>query len=283
MRESISFVLFPEPSISGRSDELRVGDYGKAIARWPQFQNPNGLGFRVEAERNSPVLHDILQFLKECGKEPYLKRCPPRDMEDASHFGIQCKRIFEEKDINTVKLLVCSPRHLIASAGRHMTDGTLCVARAKILKRSFGRVLISGIPSCTDKLKNEISSQDFNGLSYRPIIVDGKLPPMEQLWEVWSDVKLPPMENRLIDEKGEDFHPTESKSCVLEDLCFPPQLCFKEESVKVLGNVDVAVTHEHLGWGPRHTREPFLIVSQRFRRWCESRKLKTDWWPVTLI
>ena len=103
---------------------------------------------------------------------------------------------------------------------------------------------------------------------------------------------MPPLLNRLVHvTDGEDCDPAiKEKGCAVDDFYFPPILRFNAQDIRTLEPFDFALTRELFGSGdkmrdpvfPDPIMRPELIVSQRFRKWCEKKKLKVYWMPVTL-
>ncbi len=148
---------------------------------------------------------------------------------------------------------------------------------------------------CTDELRKEFDAQSFTGLTFRNVIIKSRKPVNVAYWQFWSDRRMPPLLNRIVNEDGTDYDPSECNGCRVQDDFWPPLMRFPERKVRDMGQFDAALTLEAFGAGPHqpvngpkwrgewiYMLDPWLIVSRRFRDWCLKRKLKIEWIPVVL-
>lgn len=261
--------------------------------RWPQFfpEHPNLM--RVEGAMDDPVVNQVISFLRENGREPYWKNYPSCPFEHPHLYPVVGKRVFEPEDHAKAEYFVFMPQGEIAKRGIKEDNGHLRVKRADVRSQLIGDVPSWNTRVCRDSLRKAMEAEKFAGLTFKPAEVIGKKAQDEALWVVTSDRKMPPLLNRTVHEDGTDYVPGTIMGCYVDDFYFPPLFRFSCEQVRKMEPLDVVVTTEHRypKQGQYFTGDPmkltlkydpYIIVSRRFRLWCEKRKLKIEWWPVVL-
>lgn len=286
MKEYIHFVLFDgdESNVSGAASCVPGSVFQEMLLRWPECKRPGKIGFYADFEKDSPTLHSILKFLDLQGKHANWQKYPSVPQNDGKRFQLRGRREFDELDVDSASYLVCYPKATIAALGSHLPDGTLTVPRREIRKQLIGAIMSGGasMPVCTESLRREIDVEDFQFITYRPVKIEGKFLQCDSLWELWSELALPPILNRLVDDIGIDYDVEKNGGCAVDDLYTPWLFRYSRDAVESRGHFDLAITKEYFHFGPPHIRDPYLVVSQRFRKWCDGKKLKIDWWPVVL-
>ena len=288
--------------------------FAECRERFPQFfENPNIMDVLVE--KNDPILQQIIGFLRTHGREPYLKKYPSWVgiyYGHASIYQVEGKRVFEPADFAEAEYLAFAPEKVITQDAYKDYEGRLLIQRSKVNRQSIGRPFPSGNPVCRDHLKREMEAECFVGLVFERVAIVKSLPKKlrrpfsgliseyyapeeetagdEPVWVMRSDREMPALLNRLVCEDGTDYEFAKALGCYVDDFYYPPLLRFPADQVRRMEPFDFAITKErpHHKRGPGFTGdpmkkyEPYVIVSRRFRHWCEKRKLKIEWWPVLL-
>ena len=280
MKQILEFNLF-EATRSFRESGENLPEWllSELQQRWPQFFPHGPTGMIFVADENDSVFQEVVGFLRLHNREPYLKRRPSLvNVPElrASHYQVEGKRLFEFQDYEQAKFFRFNFMQWIAKSGRRKPDGLLQVSTEEVTDELIGGVGSWGAKGCAESLKIEMQTQKFVGLKFRPIEIVGKA--LTPLWEPWSDKVMPAVLNRLVNSDGADFDSTQHRCCVPDDFYQPYLLRFPAAKVHELGNFDVAVTQNQFGI----PRDNTLIVSRRFRDWCEQRGLKILWYPVVL-
>jgi hypothetical protein len=106
-----------------------------------------------------------------------------------------------------------------------------------------------------DQLKNELMKAGLRGIEFRPVrISKGKQVP---LWQLWSEVEMPPAINRLEPEEGSFCMPQLAD----EGSYTPSILRYEQSSLDLARLPDVVRAQECIMSGI-----PCMLVSQRFRQ-----------------
>lgn len=283
MKEIVKLVFYnqDENVASDLGSQLSGAVFEECVKRWPEFRRRSH-SLSIELERDAPKLGEFLSFLRLHGKEMRQSRYPS-NYYDSTSFQPDGSRVFERVDIDSAPLLIFVEGPMIADAAKHQDDGTLIVPRRKVKRQNIGRVLTSLTSLvCTNTIRGKLEREKFAGLTFCPVIVQGNLPPKEPLWQVWSAVTMPPVLNALTDDTGKPFDLSTSRGCVVNDLFFPWLLRFPRRDVSAMPTFDVAITKERWGWNVRQGRAPYVVVSQRFKKWCDKEELKLKWAPAVV-
>lgn len=283
MTEFVSFSLF-EKGIDFRGGipyDLPSNLFAECVNRWPQFKEPGKESFSVRAPKDSPFLHEILNFLEEHGFTANWNRVQHVE-DETNRFQLYGHREFSFEEIATAEYLWCIPEDFISINGYRHDDGTIEVKRRGILKKAFGRTASGLNILCTDTVRKAMEVEAFTNIEFREVLVTGKKPPVEKIWEVGGMVSLPPVCNPMVNEDVNE--PDRSrKGCFIDDLYFPPVLHFRRSLVvDCLPQFDLALTHERWFGGVFERRSPFVVVSQRFRNWVTAYKCKCSFVPVIM-
>lgn len=257
--------------------------FRELMSRWPKCTMEGLVGFQVDLDVNSATLKDILDFLRvRLGKIPKWTRFPVHT-GDLKTIYLTGNRIFEPQEIEEAPYCMLFPEWPIAK-GNFNDDDTLVIATKSIKKKPLGylaAVCFDG-PYCTGALKQLMEAEAFFHLQFRPMAIQGNKPPADGIWQLWSDARMPAMLNRIVDNKGMDYKPEANNGCTIDELYIPFQFRYKKAEVEQMGDFDVALTREYFGNHRSVRNQPKLIVSKRFRKWCDAQKLQILWTPIAL-
>lgn len=145
-------------------------------------------------------------------------------------------------------------------------------------KKEFGQVIgTQGCPCFVvrGKVKQALEKSGLKGLQLVEPLTKGRkqLRPEEKVSVVWSGLTLPPMKNLCYDNAGERFRYADRKSfpkgCLVFEGYFtrPTEIHYQREGLAKIGDFDIALTTER--FGGIAALQPYIIVSQRFRRFME--------------
>lgn len=292
MKQSLQFSIL-EIGKSDRPTGKKVPPevFAQCKRFWPQFFRTGGCAMEVDAEEDSPVLHEVIAFLREQGREPCLKKFPHVSSDHPSLYSVSGLREFEAQDIEKADYFYFHPNQRIAQGTRRPETGLFEVDGKTLNKRVIGNSWRLH-PLCSDGLRQELAASKFAGLSFREVLVRGGKATKPCLWELWSDRWMPPLLNRIIDKDGNDYAASARRGSFIDDFYWPAMLRFSCSAVRLLEPFDVALTQESFGDAPgpyldpkcnwKNLHDPYLIVSRRFREWCEERELDLHWTPVFL-
>jgi hypothetical protein len=281
MREDIKFHFFRGFSGAGSVSNCLPEDvFDACVERWPEFKKKGKATFDVVVEAQSQKAEEIIEFIRErAGKVPNWKRFPAV-YDDENRYQLFGERHFEKQELAQADYFWCIPQKEIAKSGYRHDDGRIEVERGSIMAQPVGTTANGFTVLCIDAFRQELEKESFVNIEFKPVLVSGKKPPKEPLWELSGKKQLPPVANRLVNDQGEE--PDESaRGCWVDDLFFPTILTYTSKTLAdVVESFDVAVTAERWHSGIIARRSPFLICSRRFRAWCQNRGLKLNWVPV---
>ena len=282
MKNFVQFQFFKNPISGSTSQKIHEDAYQKFITRWPEFRT-GGEGINVKLEINSPELPQVLDFLEHIAeKRPHWNRFPYVS-HDYHLFQVFATRTFDRQDIENAEWSYCSPRNEIAGSAMRLNNGILQIRRKTIKSQPIGNTYGGKTVVCTNQMRLYLEAQKFKKLSFLPVAVDGKIPPKEALWQIYSEVILPPVAQPIVDQNGLSFvRPDLHDGCFIDDFYVPQILKYKKSEVIKAGVFDVAMTCEKWGPGPERVRYPYLVCSRKFRDWCLSQNLKLDWVPLEM-
>lgn len=284
MKKTIQFPIYPVGYSSDRETPSSVSSdlYEELIERWPELRDERFAGLQVDLEVGSSTLKELLDFLRLHGRVPKWTRFPEIPIEPGM-FPLRGKRIFDPEEIEEAPYCSLFPEWPIAE-GQYDDDDTLVLLTKSIKKKSLGH--LSGLSVngafCTGALKQQMEAEGFSGLQFRAMMLRGSKPPTDGIWQLWSDVTMPAMLNRLVDGKGGDYIPEANNGCTIDDLYIPFQFRYRKAELQQLQSFDIALTREHLGFYRKARNQPKLIVSKRFRKWCDAQKLQILWKPIAM-
>lgn len=133
MKKTIYFSFYEEPCSTGKSNELTSEIYKDFAMRWPQFRPPGAGGINVDLPLDSPLLKEILSYLKDkAGKSPHWERSPSV-FDDPEHFQIRGRKAFTRAEILESEWCYCMPDKELISVPSRQGNGDF-VARPKSIK-----------------------------------------------------------------------------------------------------------------------------------------------------
>jgi hypothetical protein len=226
----------------------------------------------------SDLFHELIEFLAKCGKTAQYERLPTR--WEYQSFKVGGTREFTKEEMDKAKFLLVFSTKQTARETARGPGGEMIVKRSDITKWRLGTSRQEFTMLCLDSLKREMEAEGFVGLEFKPVTVVGKSPPVEPVWEIWTQLKMPPMKNRLVNPDGTEHMPGTPGPHGLDDPFIPHLYRFDAKGIEALGNADAVFTQEIFGWNKRP--EPQLFFSQRLRRWCDAKKLHADFTPIAL-
>lgn len=282
MKELLRFTLYPGQCVSGASYSIPEALFSECIAKWPQFHKMPRNAFDVEVERDSQLMHEIFDYLKNhAGKAPNWNHWNAvMDVEEL--FSVSGRRIFDMNDIKEAEYFDCWPAKNIVVHAARRDDGNLYVKRSEIRKQPIGRGLGQLRTMCSGEMRSKFESEKFSQIQFNEVYSDKDGSALEGLFEISSKLSMPAVKNAVIDQFGNPVD-SDSKGCYIKDLYHPWYLQFDRAHVQAMGEFDVAITSERWGGGVFPRRTPRLICSKRFKHWCDGQKLKIQWFPVGLV
>ncbi len=277
------------------------------VSRWPKTLTVGRKSVNIREPIDSSRLQEMFAFLKEkAGKVPNWKRFP-EFYNDPGRFQLRGEREFEKADLDAADYFVCVPLDFVVKGGCRLEGGRLSVKRSEIMRRIFGRALVSDFQLfCTEGFRERMEAEGFANLCFDPVEVSGNKPLEEPLWRILGQRPLLPVLNELVNDKGNPVTPGKSsddsmhnggeetqgqdgQGCWVNDLFFPPLLRYRRQELEsVMGPFDLAHTNETWFSGPANSRPPMVVCSRKFRDWCSRQKqgrqkLAVEWWPVELV
>jgi len=195
-----------------------------------------------------------------------------------THYQVKGRRIFEGEDFARAEYFQLVTQESLAPDYEVTDGGYLRVPQESITGEIIGSAFCLRLPVCRDSLKRQLEAEGFGGLTFQYVEISGCRKPAEPLWKLESNRSMPPVLNRLVDAYGAPFDASRHRCCIPDDDYDPWLLRFPEAGVRAMGSFDAALTSDRFGIPLDH----ILIVSRRFRDWCNRRKLKLTWYPVAL-
>jgi hypothetical protein len=256
----------------------------------------------VEVPLGHPGLPEALRIIKEeTGLIPSPNtRIPRREWSAPRYFAARIFREYGEKDLRDLPFLFVNCACQIADSKGQTEDERCIVEVNKRLKAKwdFGSVGFRPVYALSTHLKELLEREGMTGFCPRPVLFDKPEKAARELWQLWSDVVMPPCLLPLYDDAGE---PTTQDNLAdpieYTDRPRDPgrgvyynggpyrdfELCFSASEVAALGDFDVAITRERVGIGKRGALRR-LIISQRFRQVLMREKLPgMEHIPVRLL
>ena len=252
----------------------------EAWKRWPESYEKGSSAAYLTAEVGSQEYDEVIAFLAKYGKSPRWGAYPW--LREYGKFPIEGDRIIEKEDLENGEYFCFKYRRhgVVTQWNAAKIWNSVPILEGRLNKCPIGQVGANAVTVCTDAIKRLMEKEKFKGLTFRPVGFTAKQAPIGSYWQLWAESTFPPMLNKFIHEDGSE-HPSGQECPHQEDDPFIPRLFrFSKAQVAKLAPQDVFLTKEAFGWNP--PCQQHIIVSQRFRRWCDAQKFRFDWTPVAL-
>ncbi len=278
MKHFIEFKLFESSNTrSSEGNNIDSDHFAEALRRWPQFAPPPGLcGLHVRVEVSDPILGELSAFLESCGRRIELRRFPSAYGRDKEVIYLKGIRELETADLDAAPILWGSPVPLICRDDGYAPDGSITITGTSLTKRDVGRAGTRFC--CSDKMRQLMEAESFAGLTFDPVQIIGKCKISTPIWQLTSDIVLPPVLTGAVNEQGQphDFKPG-FYGCV-NDIFWWQVLLYPENLFSLVPAFDVARTTEAWFIKRYPHRQPTLVFSQRFRQFCLKHKIPMEWY-----
>lgn len=251
-------------------------------AKWPQFFPKELVGFHLQAEPGTPVIDEVIGFLRATGREPNWNYRPQVPNAHPTLYQVRGERVWDPEELNQSEYFELHVTKEICDSKLLPPEGIPEIAFSSYRGSPVGIAVAMSNPICSDAFRKELEAQNFKGLTFRQATIKSRKPENLALWQIWSSITLPPVLTPTVGVDGEPFDPAKSLACYVNDIYFPWQHHYSAAAFKTIGPFDVAISAERWGYGYTHQREPAIIVSRRFREWFMTQKVPVEWWPVAL-
>lgn len=203
------------------------------------------------------------------GKRPTVS-LPYACAHPETYYPVSVERILEAEELEESPWLYLTvPKLSLAEFKGIEEDGSYVIKKVSSRKKmAYGCTRTVGwMMLFTEKLKDAFVAENLASVEFRPVKLDSG--EASGLWQLWSPVRMPPLNMKLLNSRHEPFMGDTMKGCILGEGSYVwGVLRYHEQDMKKLPPVDVAITAEWFGPGGHH-RNRFYVVSQRFRRVAE--------------
>lgn len=204
---------------------------------------------------------------------------------------------YSKQDLESAPFLQVLAKHPIAETDfEHLSKYGGCPIRKSSIKScSIGFPGYWNKIACNHDLKAAIEQEEFMGIRFEELLRTGNTKKSyPHIYNLTSSATFPPLTCKFIGENYKILsdYPTEG-SCHIHDSCLWQRLIYKYTDIHKMLGTDFAMSFETFGHvsSPEkreenshlELRRPRLIASQRFKRWCDSKKLKLTWHPVEIL
>ena len=236
----------------------------------------------------SPALEKIESLIaQETGFKPS-PRALVQGRGEMRHFARNLDRTFAIRELDEAAWLRISlpPRPAIGEFERQTPDGRLVVSadRRQKNKLQFGSLFPAHVCGFANPLKSQLEHAGLTGLFFVPILVEPADKAIKPLWQLSSDLVLPPNLLPLQQNDGGDFSGDLDKGCFYDEGGYrPASPHYHVKDFERLEPFDVAMSSEQIGPHPNHAFRQ-LIVTQKFRQtMMHLGALGCEYVPVTLV
>ncbi len=186
------------------------------------------------------------------------------------HYNVQVERIAEAYELDEARwLYLVPPAQSLAKFKAVEPDDSYVVTKVTSKKKiAFGYARPVGwMMLLSEGLKDKFLGGGLRGIAFQSVRLENGSP--SGLWQLISDVRMPPLAMQLTDGWGNPFTGDPTKACCADEgSYFPMVLRYRESDLAKLPDVDLIMSAERLGWGG-HNMHRTYIVSQRFRQVAE--------------
>ena len=239
----------------------------------PECRKPTG--FRMTLYSCRPDGDDFIQralaLLERHG-------VPSRDQSNATHYGYNIARRYDESDIKAAELLLLDYQRKLQKYVRPERDeqGRLIVlARNVTASLKFASTYPDNCIFVSDKVRRVLESGSLIGLQFGETTIQGEsgFTSGDPAWELQSTVTLPQIANtHLLVHRGkteaEPFRGDYSRQVLINDPPFVGgEPHYRRSDLAAVGSFDIANMQE------KFVNEQALIISQRFYQHCLKNKI----------
>jgi hypothetical protein len=234
-------------------------------------------------EMEGSATKSLLESLEKYGCRPWMHQGQRANNE----YHLTLRRVYDEADyraaryLNFIGLGFHDPADTTSGTPVLQVDPPFLKKYLPFAMPDWPRVIVS------DKLRGLMEAAQLKGAMFEPIEIvgRGKEKFKEPIWELTSNVMMPPLSTACMLEGDETMRPYEEGKdaycSVASGHYTRAEYHYDEKKIRPLEPFDVAVTHERMGRVEWNLRE--LVVSQRFYQFCQEHKLKVeDWFPVVV-
>lgn len=277
MKHSIEILLFDSSyTRESTGENIPSACFAECLKRWPQFAPPPGKrGLRVNAPAPSVLLDEVCSYLESIGKSIQWPRFPGRRCHP---HAIQMRGIreLEAADLDAAPILWGAPDPMICRHDDVAPNGFITIKGSSLTQRDVGRA--DEAFCCSDRMRQLMEAEQFAGLSFRPVQITGKCKITTPIWQLTSNIVLPPVVTGAVNAEGQSHDPKVGDGCCVNDLFVFQVLLYPPNLLSLVPPFDVACTTERWWHKSYWRRQPTLVFSQRFRQFCLKHKLPMLWW-----
>ena len=238
-----------------------------------------GAGFGLDLPADDPRIKQVLAEFARRGipRVDYSKA--PQKPRPRFEYMLEYHHRYEPADFDSARYLWPQHEVLVSGDQRRDAQGRLMLSSARLpADFAIGCALFDAVV-VSDSLRLEMMQAGLVGLRFVEVIPVGQSNG-NKLWELKSSVILPPMpQERLIRHEAspeDNVH----VGGIRDGDYFPAEMHYAEDALRKVEPFDVAETHEIFcgpGWKEDGNGKRRMVVSQRFRQFCLTRRLKLSW------
>jgi hypothetical protein len=185
----------------------------------------------------------------------------------SEYFSVKVERIAEAHELDEVRwLYLVPPAQSLAEFKAVEADDSYVVTKVTSKKKvAFGCARPVGwMMLFSERLRDKFLCCGLRGMAFHSVKLEKGSP--SGLWQLSSDMRMPPLAIQLTDGWGNPFSGDPSKACCADEgSYFPMVLRYRESELAKLPDDDLMMSAERLGWGGYNMHRSH-IVSQRFRQ-----------------
>lgn len=264
-RISIAVSLGANPTAT---DEVVLSDkklFTQLRSRYPNNSiNPNWFVLQTDfQDALSTGIFDV--FKREVKKSPSTDHHLTLKHLDR-YYSVQVERIPEVQDLDDSPwLYLTAPKLSMAKFKAVEPDDSYVIQKVTSKKKiAFGCTdYVGWMMLFSEELKNKFLCSELRGIGFKEVKLENS--EASGLWQITSQVRMPPLAMKLTDGQGGLFIGDETKACVVDEGSYVPMvLKYLQKGMTELPDVDVIMSAERIGFG--HNAHRMHIVSQRFRQ-----------------
>lgn len=276
-----------------RRDRFTSQQLDLLLDRFPELNDCEKAGagvLKYEGDYKSKLSSDIIQFVKEMGKEVrfthegYDSSSEPvridglRYFSEAEYEGASFFQGKSEIELNLLDHLEIMKRSELVFKSQRFSDKP----EIGIITAQKQRVL------CNQEMAALLNKQNFVGLNLVKEQLTGKYAASNPLFSLQSKTVCGLMLTPLVGRRGSELEELPKNGGVfMSDKFYPKLIKYPESALSSLKGNDIILTSEAIGDVPDEQAEyshlykfQQLICSQRFRKWCIKNNLPLSFVPV---